>query len=1248
MQSPFLLTPSSEWIACNALAFAVFDRFPVSPGHALVVTRRLVPTWFEATQDEQTALMELVNSVRKILDNTLKPVPDGYNVGFNCGSAAGQTVPHVHIHVIPRYSGDLPDPRGGVRNVIPHLGNYLREAPTLAPLGSPPPVSSPVLTTGAPEAPLWTHLESRLPAATSVDVLSSFVQRSGLDLIGPQLLAAAARGAAVRILVSDYLGISDPRALRLLLAWQELVATQSSEVLQVRLLQTARLPASIQSFHPKAWLIQEHAEDCIVVGSSNLSRPALLTGIEWNLLASGTAAPAAAARFRSEFRRLWELSSPLDEQLVDDYEAWIREHGSAAASFAESGGTDFAIDPRPWQLRALSNLRRLRELGFNRALVAVATGMGKTWLAALDALQLGRQLGRRPRLLVIAHRAQILAQAEAALAAVLDPVFGPAETGWFLGSRSQLDSALVIASVQKLARPTNLALLESQHFDYAIIDEVHHAHAPTWRQMLSRLQSGFTLGLTATPERSDGVDVAALFDDNLACHASIADGIAEDALVPFHYVGISDTVNFANIPWRNGRFDPAELEAAVSQSVRMERLWQAMQQHPAGRTIVFCCSRRHALFARDWLRQQGLTAAAVFSGSGGDSLGASLTALRSGSLQCLCAVDLFNEGLDLPAVDRIIMLRPTESRVIFLQQLGRGLRASPGKSRLLVLDFVGNHRIFASRLLHILALGNAAADWRQLREFIEGRQPLLPPGCLLDVELTARDLLRELLPVGSAAALEAFRRLCDDFGCRPTAADMLRRGYRPRVLAAAQGAWFAFVESEGGLSAEEAACTREFAGWFRLLETCSLHKPYKMVVLHTLLEHQSLLSGMHLQKLSAACRKYILQHQALRADLPENASAAAGATTGDSEFPGWWQHILEESWLRPQGGQRWFRLLREKFAFELPVPEVLADSFLKLTQELVDWRLADYSLRRQSITAGGEPTAGEFEFMATVSHVNGRPILFLPTLKQLPQRPVGPTFVELPDGSRWIFRFVQVACNVAAPEGERQNRLGTLLKDWFGADAGLPGTRFQVHFACHDGNWRAAPQTLDGPAFTAPRTSEVISAAPASLQPDDRPNELPAGLQSDVAAADRFVRFVPVWNLTAAAGRWSSEQVPEQLGWVEISGQRPQEGMFVGRITGHSMEPTIPDGSWCLFRRCPAGSREGRVLLVQLRTEHSADDGGRFTVKRYHSQKRIVEGSWQHDTIQLQPLNRDYPVIELTSDTAADVVINAEFVRVLD
>ena len=389
-----------------------------------------------------------------------------------------------------------------------------------------------------------------------------------------------------------------------------------------------------------------------------------------------------------------------------------------------------------------SSLQSLRQQGFQKALVAVATGMGKTILAALDARQLGRQLGRRPTILVVAHRAQILAQAEAALAAVLDPEFGPAETTCYLADHSELHGALVIASVQKLARPAGLQLLESRQFDYAIIDEVHHAHAPTWRRMLNRLQAHFTLGLTATPERSDGIDVASLFDDNLACHASIADGIAEEALVPFHYIGIRDTVNFQNIPWRNGRFDTAQLELEVSQSPRMERLWQAMQQHSAARTIVFCVSQRHAIFTRDWLRQRGLTAAAVFAGNHSDPLSRSLADLRSGHLQCLCAVDLFNEGLDLPAVDRIIMLRPTESKVLFLQQLGRGLRASAGKTRLLVLDFVGNHKVFAHRLLHLLALNSDNSSWQQLRKVLDGQPAPLPPGCLLDLDLQVREIGR--------------------------------------------------------------------------------------------------------------------------------------------------------------------------------------------------------------------------------------------------------------------------------------------------------------------------------------------------------------------------------------------------------------------------------------------------------------------------------------------------------------------------
>jgi diadenosine tetraphosphate (Ap4A) HIT family hydrolase len=208
--SPFLNAPRAAWIASNELAFALPDQFPVSPGHTLVVTRRVVSSWFDATADEQAAMMDLVNEVKRRLDADCFPKPDGYNVGFNSGSAAGQTVPHVHIHVIPRYAGDMADPRGGVRHVIPSKGNYLLPPPNST--ASVPSVGEDVLSTGHPDSPLWSALEWRIPNAKTIDVVAAFVQVSGLDLIRPAIFAALRNGAHIRILAGDYLHITDPRA----------------------------------------------------------------------------------------------------------------------------------------------------------------------------------------------------------------------------------------------------------------------------------------------------------------------------------------------------------------------------------------------------------------------------------------------------------------------------------------------------------------------------------------------------------------------------------------------------------------------------------------------------------------------------------------------------------------------------------------------------------------------------------------------------------------------------------------------------------------------------------------------------------------------------------------------------------------------------------------------------------------------------------------------------------------------------
>ncbi len=1232
-QSPFFDIDSDRWVLSNDLAFAVLDAFPVNVGHTLVLTKRLVPTWFDASEDEQFAMMSLVNKVKQYLDETLDPKPQGYNIGFNSGEAAGQTVMHVHIHVIPRYVGDVPDPRGGIRHVIPSKGNYLASNNTsVRESGHSLDHETLSLSTGYPHSRLWDEISCRMMGAKSVDILASFVQKSGLDVIEERLLQLLRSQSSVRIMVSDYLSISDPIALKRMCDWSDLVSNDDEYPgsLSIRFIEMAKLPHHPESFHPKSWRIVDGKSSFIAVGSSNLSRPALETGVEWNLLSSSAQELAVHDDFAKEYDRLWSVATPLTPATVASY-ARRAERERTIQVEPETLDSRYVPDPRPWQSRALVALQAMREAGYGRALVAVATGMGKTWLAAFDLRQVGNKLLRRPRVIVIAHRSHILVQAESAISCVIDDAFGIGTSSWYIGSMGDLSGDLVIASIQKLSRPEGLLQLAKEAFDYAIIDEVHHAHAPTYRRVLARLNASFVLGLTATPERGDGVDVATIFDDNLAYHATIGDGIAEEALVPFHYVGIRDTVNFEQIPWRNGRFDVEELEMRVERSERMERLWRTMEGEPALRTIVFCCSRRHALFTRDWMRGKGITSAAVFSGEGGDGAIESLEALRCGKLKTLCVVDMFNEGLDIPTVDRVIMLRPTESKVIFLQQLGRGLRAAPGKTRLLVIDFVGNHRIFAQRMLHLLSLTGREASWRDLEEFIRGGPPELPAGCLLDVEIEAREVLAQFIPSGSKAGLETYRALRDELGRRPLAAELLNHGVLPKTVSKADGSWFQFVHSEGDLSTVEHEVLERHSMWLRTVETTSLNKSYKMVVLRVLLDDGDLFHSVDLVTFSKRCRRFMLQHPVLKRDLLEGRHALNHQTATDAEWAKWWREWPIDRWLDAQNGQRWFRLEGNNLSFAIDCPKELRATFESMTEELVEWRLATYSMSHRLINVHD----GDLAFQAKVSHANGRAILFLPEKSEMPDRPTGLVNVQLPDGTVWEFKFVKVACNVAKPQGSQEtNELSRLLRSWFGGNAGLPGTDFKVAFERKSGRWFARPLDVTSRAELAHGESAERTIAAISLE-------------SSISEDAKYRTHVPVYDLVAAAGQWGIEGVPREVGWVEVKNHQLTKGMFVARVVGHSMEPTIPSDSWCLFKPCPMGSRQNRLLLVQVNTHLDPQSGGRYTVKKYRSTKRSTSEGWEHQTIELVPINPHFSPIEITNDNSEDVRVMGEFVGII-
>jgi phage repressor protein C with HTH and peptisase S24 domain len=304
----------------------------------------------------------------------------------------------------------------------------------------------------------------------------------------------------------------------------------------------------------------------------------------------------------------------------------------------------------------------------------------------------------------------------------------------------------------------------------------------------------------------------------------------------------------------------------------------------------------------------------------------------------------------------------------------------------------------------------------------------------------------------------------------------------------------------------------------------------------------------------------------------------------------------------------------------------------KLTEELVDWRLAAYSKTHRLV----ERNVGEFTFEAKVSHANGNPILFMPDKAKLPERPMGPVNVKLPDNSIWEFKFVKVACNVAKPLDGIKNELGELMRSWFGSNAGLPGTDFKVLFENKQGQWHARPAT----AIQVDARNRTEDSAPQLEKSFD--------IEDQVELSSQYKTHVPVYDLTAAAGGWGEEGVPEEAGWIRVDGRKVSRGMFAAQVVGHSMEPKIPSGSLCLFAPCPAGSRQNRLLLVQVNTHTDPEDGGRYTVKRYFSKKQMNDDGWHHETIELQPLNPEYKPIRIEPEEATDIRVIGEYVCVIE
>lgn len=622
------------------------------------------------------------------------------------------------------------------------------------PDGGPEPIVEPMiplldttLLTNAPGEPnLWNQLCSEIESADHIDVVMAFIRRSGIAPLLDALRRHCGRDRQLRVLTTTYTGSTEKAAL-------EQLVDLGADVRVSYDVTTTRL-------HAKAWMFHRHSGfSTAYVGSSNLTHSAQVTGVEWNVRASAARNPDVIAKFGAVFESYWSGGDylPYDGARFDEEQERAGRTDSGPSVLL----SPIELRPFPFQDRLLELVEVSRQRGHHRNLIVSATGTGKTVMAALDYANLRVQLGRS-RLLFIAHREEILDQSLATFRhALRDPSFGEKWVGGARPSRFEH----VFASIQSL-NASGLDALAPDHFDVVIVDEFHHAAAASYKRVLDHLEPVELLGLTATPERSDGLPILDWFGDRIAAELRLWDAIDQQHLAPFLYFGIHDGLDLTDIPWRRGRgYEIDALTNRYTSSDAWARLVvKQVDDHvdvAKMRCLGFCVSIEHARFMAHHFNHHGIPSVAIWGDSPRVDREAALRDLAAGEVKVVFSVDLFNEGIDVPDVDTVLMLRPTDSPVLFLQQLGRGLRKAKDKAHCTVLDFVGNHRKeFRFDRRYRALLGGTRRDVEQA---VRMQFPFLPAGCNMQLDEKSTEVvlrnLREAIPSQWKAKVDELRSL---------------------------------------------------------------------------------------------------------------------------------------------------------------------------------------------------------------------------------------------------------------------------------------------------------------------------------------------------------------------------------------------------------------------------------------------------------------------------------------------------------
>jgi len=583
------------------------------------------------------------------------------------------------------------------------------------------------LFTGSKEDPMvYSELKKEIKTSDRVDLLVSFIKHSGLRLLMDELIEHT-KTKPLRVITTSYMGASDYSAIKIL---AELPNTELRISYDTN---RTRLHAKAYYFHRSTGFSTAY------IGSSNMSKAALTEGTEWNLKVSEYTSRQIIEKYKATFESYWNM--PEFQQFDPTKELDIVKLKRSLKKEVKNDYEDFFFDIRPfgYQQEILDKLEIERTVhGSFKNLIVAATGTGKTVISAFDFL---RYYKEKPgaRLLFLAHRKEILEQSLKTFRGILrDGNFGDL---WVGGEEPEQFDHL-FASVQTMNAKDKYSNFDSDYFDYIVLDETHHSTAYSYRKLIEHFDSNVFLGLTATPERLDGEDILKFFNNRTVDEIRLAEAIERKMLCPFHYFGVSEETDLRGLKWSSGHYDQGELSKLfIDNQARNQVILNALKRYCPDineiKGLGFCCSQDHAKYMAELFKSVGIKSVSLDSRSTKDQRQEAILNLRGGRIRFIFVVDLYNEGVDIPEVNTVLFLRPTESPTIFIQQLGRGLRIHNDKEVLTVLDFIGqSHKKYDIRSKFQSLVGRLP---HSVKREVEYGFPSLPKSCFIQLERVAKE-----------------------------------------------------------------------------------------------------------------------------------------------------------------------------------------------------------------------------------------------------------------------------------------------------------------------------------------------------------------------------------------------------------------------------------------------------------------------------------------------------------------------------